>query len=67
MAMLKPFPAGPVVCHEGCHTSGLQEPGGLLTYSAMAGEEVFLCRVPSQAFASIRAGPEDQIRTAYTV
>lgn len=27
---------------EGCHTSGLQGPGGLLIYLAMAGEEALL-------------------------
>src|SRR5215213_11492781 len=48
-----PGPAG--YRREGCNPFSLHGPGGLLTYSAMAGEEVPLRSIPRQASTSIRA------------
>src|SRR3712207_425710 len=44
MAMLKPFPAGPVVRHEGCYAFGLLHgPGGLLTHWQWRAGRPFCC------------------------
>lgn len=54
MAMLKPFPPGPVVRHEGCHTSCLLHgPGGLLTHWQWRVGRLFFFLIRRQAFASI--------------
>jgi hypothetical protein len=67
MAVLKPFPPGPVVRHEGCHASCLLHGlGGLLTHWQWRVGRLFLCPINRQAFASIVSDADGTREAGFT-